>query len=116
MKIKLMIISIILLFFILFTFISISDTDKYSQDRKTNLAVIAQKAEKNINYKLLFDLAEDYELVIGIRKFDMGNDAKKNETIQQGYTWKFLTDRDDNILDKHVTGLFKTGEFFRLSL
>lgn len=75
----------------------------YDQDRNKNNRIIKRYATKNSNYKKLLKISRDYNLVMGIRKFKIGEKARNQPLRYQGsYRWKFLTSKDDKKLDQYV--------------
>ena len=71
--------------------------DRHVVDRIHNEEIIRAKAATDPKYRSLLSLAEKYDLVIGIRDFTIGSKATK-----EIYSWDFLTDADDKLLDRYV--------------
>jgi len=72
-------------------------------DRTRNHAVIAHKAESDPRYARLLALAEERDLTIGIREFEMGEGARtQGEKMGGDYSWEFLNAAEDPVLARHV--------------
>lgn len=76
--------------------------DRHVVDRIHNEETIRAKAVTDPKYRSLLSLAEKYDLVIGIRDFTIGSKATK-----EIYSWDFLTEADDKLLDRYVAVLIK---------
>lgn len=88
--------------------------DYYQNDIKTNHSIIAEKAKTNDDYKKLLEIAEKYQLLIGIRKFKTGYKAKTQniKRFQGQYRWNFLSSKDDKVLDQYVKCFVENWEIF----
>ena len=82
------------------------------KDRKLNAAKIEKLSAQHGNaetFVKLGQIAKEYNLMIGIDKFSIGEKAKKQPKAYGGsYRWKFLTSKDSDILEKYVAG-FNAG-------
>ena len=106
------------IFLILFIFMAgvregeFAQEDLIEKDRKHNTAIIeqlvAQKGNREAFVKL-GQIATEYNLMIGVDKFSIGEKAKNQPKAYGGsYRWNFLTSKDHDLLEKYVQS-FITG-------
>ena len=71
--------------------------DRHLADRLANHAVLESMRSRGPQYAQALEVAERYDLTIGVREFSIGSAATRRT-----YSWKHLTEIDDPVLDRYM--------------